>query len=174
MSEIKPIEKPPRRTSCRLLVAEDAMCIQRSLRLLLYNTQVEVDMAEDGLTAYKMAEASKVEGKSYDLILMDMHMPKMNGWDAVRRLRKEGWLGPIVAVSVASNERERERGMEAGCDDYITKPVTKSKLQSVLERYLDLEHVAEPWETDSVLAMPDLACDSQWNTFSQISPSSNP
>jgi CheY-like chemotaxis protein len=174
MSEINSIEKPPRKTSCRLLVAEDAVCIQRSLRLLLHNTQVEVDMAEDGLTACKMAEASQAEGKSYDLILMDMYMPKLNGWDAVHRLRKGGWLGPIVAVSVAGNERERERGLEAGCDDYITKPVTKSKLQCVLERYLDLEHMAEPWETDSVIAMPYLACESQWSTLSQNLPLPKP
>jgi CheY-like chemotaxis protein len=119
--------------------------------------QIEMDTAENGLTACEKAEKSKAEGRPYDLILMDMYMPKMNGQEAVKQLRMHGWSGPIVAVSVF-DEEEQMRLFPAGCDDYIAKPITKKKLEKVLARYLKLEGVAQPLDAASSIATTDVEC----------------
>ncbi len=128
----EPIEMKP----ARVLVVEDAMCIQRSVGALLRKMHMLVDMAEDGQVACKMADRSLVENMPYDLILMDMQMPKMNGRDATRLLREHGWNRPIIAVSVAPEDEGYEDSINIGCDDYIGKPVTEQKLRNVLEQFL--------------------------------------
>ncbi len=97
---------------------------------------VEAEMVEDGQMACDMAEKSKAEGKPFDLILMDIQMPVMNGYDATRRLREHGWEGPIVAVTAYSKAQDREKCVEAGCDDHLPKPITEMALRNVVERHL--------------------------------------
>jgi CheY-like chemotaxis protein len=97
---------------------------------------LELEIAEDGRLACEMAEKSRVEGKPFDLILMDIQMPKMNGYEATRWLRQHGWKGPIVALTAHGLVGDREKCLEAGCDDYIAKPVTAKGLRDVLARYL--------------------------------------
>jgi CheY-like chemotaxis protein len=83
-----------------------------------------------------MAEKSHAEGRPYDLILMDIQMPKMNGHEATRWLRQHGWRGPIVALTAHALVGDREKCLEAGCDDYIPKPVTARGLRNVMARFL--------------------------------------
>lgn len=120
----------------RVLVVEDAMCIQRSVGALLRKMHMLVDMAEDGQVACKMADRSLVENMPYDLILMDMQMPKMNGRDATRLLREHGWNRPIIAVSATPEDEGYEDSIKIGCDDYICKPVTEQKLLNSLAQFL--------------------------------------
>jgi CheY-like chemotaxis protein len=153
--ESAPAEADVPASSGRLLIAEDAQCVRRSVGMILGNMQLDVDMAENGLIACQMAEKSVAEGKPYDLILMDMHMPKMNGRDATRHLREYGWRGPIVAVSVSGEPEDQSDFLKAGCDDCVVKPVTQKKLQAVLTRYLKLE-VVDACESESFIAMTDI------------------
>jgi CheY-like chemotaxis protein len=128
----------------RVLIAEDARCVQRSVAMFLHKLQLEFDMAENGVVACQMAEKSLEENKPYTAILMDMQMPKMNGRDATRRLRQHGWTGPIIAVSVSEEDEGYVEALDAGCNDYIRKPVTQQKLQEVLEEFLASDQPSEP------------------------------
>jgi CheY-like chemotaxis protein len=126
--------KPHRRG--RLLVVEDAKCTQQILCSMIHKMGMEAKVAGNGQIACEMAEESKAEGKPYDLVLMDIRMPVMNGYEATRWLRSQGWLVPIVAVTAYNTNEDREKCMEAGCDDYLSKPVHETALRNVVARYL--------------------------------------
>ncbi len=120
----------------RLLLAEDAADNQALIRHILRQMNLEVEVAENGQVACNMAETSQSEGKPYDLILMDIQMPQMSGYEATRWLRAHDWRGPIVAMTAYAMSGDRQKCLEAGCDDYLAKPATRSELQRVLVRHL--------------------------------------
>lgn len=120
----------------RLLIAEDARCVQQNLLSILGKMRVKAEMVENGQMACDEAEKSKAEGKPYDLILMDMQMPQMNGYKAAEWLRQQGWKGPIVAISALASEKNHEKILAAGCDDYVAKPVNEEKLRDIFARHL--------------------------------------
>lgn len=122
----------------RVLAAEDAHCIQMILCAILHKMNFDVDTADDGQQACDKALASLTEGRPYDIILMDMQMPKMNGWKATQLLRRKGWKGPIIAVSMHTSDREYEEFVKAGCNDYIKKPVDEASLREVLAPHVQL------------------------------------
>jgi len=120
----------------RVLFAEDVPDVSSVISQILRKMNLEVEIAEDGLVACKMAEKSQAEGRPYDLIFMDIQLPHLNGYEATRWLRQHGWQGPIVALTAHALVGDREKCLEAGCDDYIAKPITASGLREVLVRYL--------------------------------------
>lgn len=120
----------------RILVAEDARCIQMFMGSLLRKMDLEVDMAEDGEVACKKAIQSQTSGNPYDVIFMDIQMPKMNGRQAVKWLREHEWKGPIIAVSIHTTERDHAEFFRMGCNGYISKPVREDVLREVLAEHL--------------------------------------
>ena len=120
----------------RVLFAEDVPGIQVLITFLLKTMNLEVDMAENGRLACEMAEKSKAKGKPYDLILMDIQMPEMNGYEATRWLRQHEWRGPIVALTAYAMVGDREKCLAAGCDEYLSKPVSQQGLRDILTRYI--------------------------------------
>ena len=120
----------------RVLLAEDAPDIQMVVRQMLRKTNLEIEVADNGLVACRMAERSKAEQAPYDLILMDMQMPEMNGYEATRWLREHGWEGPILALTAHAMVGDREKCLEAGCSDYVTKPILAARLRALLARHL--------------------------------------
>ena len=120
----------------RVLLAEDVPDIHLVLGCVLRRFNLQVEIAEDGRAACQLAEKSQAECNPYDLILMDIQMPKMNGYEATQWLRQHGWQGPIVALTAHAMKGDREKCLEAGCDDYLPKPVSAIGLQDVLHRYL--------------------------------------
>ncbi len=120
----------------RVLLAEDVRDVYVVLRKILQKMNLEVEIAEDGRLACEMAEKSRAEGRPFDLILMDIQMPSMNGYEATRWLRHRGWHGPIVALTAHALVGDRDKCLEAGCDDYMAKPITATGLRRVLARCL--------------------------------------
>ena len=120
----------------RVLLAEDVPDTRVVLRQILQKMNLKLEIAEDGRLACEMAEKSQAEGRPYDLILMDIQMPRMNGYEASRWLRQHGWKGPIVALTAHALVADRGKCLEAGCDDYIAKPITAKGLRDVLACYL--------------------------------------
>ncbi len=109
----------------RVLLVEDGPDNQRLFTYLLRKAGVEVDVAGDGRQGVEMALRARDEGRPYDLILMDMQMPVMDGYEATRHLRQAGYRRPIVAMTAHAMKGELDRCLEAGCDHYLSKPIRR-------------------------------------------------
>jgi signal transduction histidine kinase/CheY-like chemotaxis protein/HPt (histidine-containing phosphotransfer) domain-containing protein len=120
----------------RLLLVEDDPDSREVVSTLLQRTGLQVDEAENGQIACQKVLLSVEQGQPYDLILMDMQMPEMDGCEATRRLREAAWNGPIVALTAHAMRDDRNRCLEAGCDDYLSKPITQRDLAVVLAQHL--------------------------------------
>jgi len=115
----------------RILVAEDAKDNQRLIKLLLEKLGFEVTIAEDGEQA-----VAKALAEQFDLIFMDIQMPKLDGFEATKQLRKEAVTVPIVALTAFALKGDEQKCIAAGCDDYMSKPINHDKLSRVLSKYL--------------------------------------
>jgi signal transduction histidine kinase/CheY-like chemotaxis protein len=122
--------------SGRVLLAEDVPDLRRLTGHILRRWNVTVDMAENGREACAAAQRSAAAGQPYDLILMDMQMPEMDGYQATRALRQHGWPGPIVALTAHAMVGDQEKCLAEGCNDCLTKPLDTGRLRSLLARYL--------------------------------------
>jgi CheY-like chemotaxis protein len=120
----------------RVLLVEDGSDNRRLISLLLRKAGASVVAVEDGRVALGTALAAKEIGEPYDVILMDMQMPVMDGYTATRRLRDAGYDGPIVALTAHAMDQECQRCLEAGCDDYATKPVDRPKLLAMVAHWI--------------------------------------
>ena len=92
----------------------------------------EVVIAVDGLEGVRMAESEKP-----DVILLDMSLPEIDGWEAARRIRAGGVAASIIALTAHAMSGDREKALEAGCDDYDTKPVELTRLLGKIEALLN-------------------------------------
>ncbi len=117
--------------SGRILVAEDNPSNQKLISILLQKMGLEVVIAEDGRQA-----VDKAIEQPYDLILMDMQMPTLNGYDATRELRNKGCKTPIIAVTANAMMGDEEKCIESGCDGYLSKPINLAELNDVVGKYI--------------------------------------
>ena len=120
----------------RILLAEDGLDARRLLARHLRAAGAEVETAENGLVACELALRAADAGTPYDLILMDMQMPELDGYAAAARLRAAGYRGPIVALTAHAMEDERARCLDAGCDGFAAKPILRRALIEVVRAYL--------------------------------------
>ncbi len=112
----------------RLLLAEDGPDNQRLIGTFLRKAGAEVALAENGLIAVEMAQAAMADGRPYDLILMDMQMPQMDGYTATRTLRDQGYRRPIIALTAHAMAGDMQKCMDAGCNGYASKPIDRGAL----------------------------------------------
>jgi signal transduction histidine kinase/CheY-like chemotaxis protein len=120
----------------RVLLAEDVPVNRRLIATVLQRAGVEVEEAENGKVALEKALAAHATDAPFDIVFMDMQMPEMDGYAATAALRSAGYRRPIVALTSHSMSGERQRCLEAGCNEYMTKPVDRLVLLQVLARFL--------------------------------------
>ena len=123
--------------SGKVLVAEDSKSNQILVEKILQLYGLEVVTVDNG----KEAVEKTLQG-SFDLILMDIQMPGLNGLEATKKLREEGITTPIVALTAYAMPKDRANCMAAGCDDYISKPIDQDELRRVLSKYVAAETVS--------------------------------
>jgi len=114
-----------------ILIAEDEKSNFRLLQAMLNKTNLNIIHAVDGFDAIQ-----KFENNPIDLILMDIKMPVMDGLEATREIKKRKSSIPIIAQTAYAMQDDEKMSLDAGCDEYISKPITQQKLFSLLSKYL--------------------------------------
>jgi CheY-like chemotaxis protein len=119
---------------CRVLIAEDNAINQKLAVVLLRRHGFEVEIAENGQEA-----VDKLRELQIDMVFMDCHMPVMDGYEATAEIRRlEAAVGrhtPIIAMTAAAMQTDRDRCLAAGMDDYLSKPVLADELRLVIEEW---------------------------------------
>jgi CheY-like chemotaxis protein/HPt (histidine-containing phosphotransfer) domain-containing protein len=129
--------KEAARGKCKILVVEDNIVNQKLVVRLLEKARYRCDVAANGLEAVEAL--SRIP---YDLVFMDCHMPEMDGYKATAEIRRREGNSrhtPIVAMTARALKGDRERCLEAGMDDYISKPMRIEAIQAVLDKYIPSE-----------------------------------
>ncbi len=120
---------------CRVLLAEDGPDNRRLITHMLERAGAVVAQAEDGGIAVAKALAARDEGRPFHVILMDMQMPNVDGYEATTALREQAYTGPIIALTAHAMSRDRDRCLSAGCDAYVTKPVDRKALIRLVAQF---------------------------------------
>ncbi len=121
----------------RILLAEDGPDNQRLIGHVLRKAGANVSIVDNGLKAYELAMKSERDGHPFDVVLMDMQMPVMDGYEAVRQLRQASYTGRIVALTAHAMADDRRKCLEAGCDEFQTKPINRHDLVESCRAVID-------------------------------------
>jgi signal transduction histidine kinase/CheY-like chemotaxis protein/HPt (histidine-containing phosphotransfer) domain-containing protein len=124
------------RLPARILLAEDSPDNQVLISTFLRKVGAEVEVAENGREAVALALSAEQSAAPFDLVLMDMQMPELDGYGAARQLRAEGFAGPIIALTANAMGGDQQRCLEAGCSDYASKPIDRLRLVSQMLQQL--------------------------------------
>lgn len=121
------------KTYPNILIAEDVESNFLYLKAVLSKLNATIFWAKNGLEAVEICE-----NDSIDLVFMDLQMPEMNGYEATEILKKKFPKLPIVAQTAFAMSDDREKALDAGCDDYLAKPIKSKDLLSVVEKFIKL------------------------------------
>lgn len=117
----------------RLLLAEDDYANAEFVKIVFRKANINVIHAHNGAEAVQMFR----DGNNVDMVLMDIKMPVMDGYSATKEIRKINKDIPVIALTAFALDGDREKAFEAGCNEYITKPVDRERLLKVVSNYLD-------------------------------------
>lgn len=132
-----PAMKLPAHT--RILLAEDGPDNQRLISFLLNKMGAEVDVADNGVIACQKFLEAETANEPYDLLLTDMQMPEMDGYTLARNFRQSGATLPIIALTAHAMSDDRQKCLDAGCDDYLSKPINSKNLGQTILHWLILK-----------------------------------
>ncbi|KAI9725883.1 MAG: Histidine kinase [Cirrosporium novae-zelandiae] len=120
----------------RVLVAEDNLVNQEVVtRMLKLEDIYDVTLAKDGQEAYDLVKANMAEHKFFDLIFMDVQMPNVDGLQSTRLIRSMGYNAPIVALTAYAEEQNVKECMDSGMNYFLSKPIKRANLRTVLKKY---------------------------------------
>ncbi len=119
----------------QVLLVEDTRVNQMVLERFLTGAGHTVTLASDGDEALDIIETQR-RGAGFDVVLLDMHMPRVDGYTVVRAMREFGDRTPVIALTASSMPGDREGCIAAGCTDYLLKPVTRMTLLEMVQRHL--------------------------------------
>jgi DNA-binding response OmpR family regulator len=134
-----------------ILVADDEASIVQLVRLYLTKEGFQVHTASDGLEALEVARRLKP-----DLVVLDLMMPRMDGWEVCRRLRKDSAI-PIIMLTARAEDVDKIVGLELGADDYLPKPFNPRELVARVKAVL--RRAQATWDPDAILGLGDLQVD---------------
>ena len=127
---------PARMLTGRILLAEDGRDNQFLIAYHLRKAGAEVDIAANGRIALELLGHAAAEGRPYELLLTDIQMPEMDGYTLARSLRESGSALAIVALTAHAMAEDRQKCLDAGCDDYAVKPIDKARLLETCARWI--------------------------------------
>ena len=127
-------DTPPQLYGLNILLAEDGIDNQRLISFHLRKAGAKVTIAENGRIAVEAALKASEANAPFDVILMDMQMPELDGYGATTYLRYKGYSGPIIALTAHAMKGDREKCLKAGCTDYAAKPIDRNTLLAVIAR----------------------------------------
>jgi len=128
--------------SGRVLVADDLRDIRMLIGHFVQLTGVEVVYARDGAEAVRIVEMERWAGRTFDLILLDIHMPVMDGHQAAQQLRAEGFTHPLIALTAAHMKGDMDQCFASGFTAYLGKPLDQARLYKCLARFLPVKSIA--------------------------------
>jgi len=128
-------EFKPDKLACRILIVDDRRDVRHISQHFLEKAGARVSTAEDGQQAIDAAIAARDSGEPFDVVVMDMQMPNVDGLHAVAELRSAGIEVPIIALTADAMKGDREKCLNGGCDDYLAKPIDQAKLILMVAKY---------------------------------------
>lgn len=131
----------PKSLSGHILLAEDNIANQKLISKYILKTGLTLDVVENGQLALEKAASTK-----YDMILMDVQMPVMDGLEAIKRIRQDGSSVPIVCVTANAMQDDKRLCFDAGADEFLTKPINFSHFNSTLSQYINSNKILESSE----------------------------
>jgi two-component system, OmpR family, alkaline phosphatase synthesis response regulator PhoP len=147
-----------RESPARILVVEDEEALAEGLRFNLERKHYQVDVAANGRTGLELAH-----GRRYDLILLDIRLPEIDGFEVCQRLRHEGNFTPILMLTARNQPDDVVYGLKLGADDYVTKPFDLAELlariEGILRRHGWWRQEREESDADAELAVNGAAQD---------------
>ena len=133
-----PVSSPTARIQVlgRILLVEDGLDNQRLISFLLKKAGATIDIAENGQVALELLSKANESNITYDLLLTDIQMPVMDGYRLASTLRSRGIKIPIIALTAHALSDDRQKCLDAGCDDYLSKPIDKNSLLTICAKWI--------------------------------------
>ncbi|MDR3183343.1 MAG: response regulator, partial [Planctomycetaceae bacterium] len=139
-SAVLPFVAPQPLNDKNILIVDDSKINQMVFSAALREAGCRIELAKDGQEGVEKATAALNGGDPFDVILMDMQMPVMDGYEATRTLRMQDYTKPIIAVTAHALPDDQAKCLDAGCDAYLSKPVEPHLLQDTLKSFINLEN----------------------------------